>query len=924
MGDQSLFSGENAAFLDTQYVAWLADPASVDPRWSKLFEGWGRPDDGRSPAEPAFKPKSIFASGPAAAPARDDAGLGAARRQAKVAQLINAFRVRGHIVAAIDPLGVWHRGDPAELLPAFFDLHEDELDEPCDKGPLYGEPQTTTPRRVLARLNTAYCARVGIEYMNIHDITQRHWVQDRVETIGDRPHLDKPAAAHFLRKVSDAENFERMLQQRFPGTKRFSIEGGEPLIALLDIALEEAGRLGVLEVALGMSHRGRLNVLANIMDKPMNQIVGEFQDQTGESFQGSGDVKYHLGYSSDYMTRGGHAMHVSLTPNPSHLETVNAVVEGRARAKQDRIGDHDGKKVMPVLLHGDAAFIGQGLVAETLNMSGLEGYKTGGTLHIIVNNQIGFTTSPRDSRSGQYPTDIARMLAIPIFHVNGEDPEAIAAIMKIAMEWRHTFGRDVVIDFCCYRKFGHNEGDEPGFTQPVMYDAIRHRDSPRQVIAQRLIERKLVTEADVQRINEESMRAIEDEATHGAPPPSDDLAPNKALWKQYVRGAQGEPDTVVPLEQLQGLMRKANVVPDGFNLHPKLVRLLAQRLEMVEGARPLDWAMGEQAAFATLAPEGFRVRLSGQDVGRGTFSQRHAVLTDTKTSVEYLPLQHLTADQAPVNVYDSPLSEYAVLGFDFGYSWDYPDALVLWEAQFGDFVNGAQIILDQYVVAGEQKWNRHSGLVILLPHGYEGQGPEHSSARPERFLQLCGEQNIQVACPTTPANLYHLLRRQCLRDLRKPLVILEPKSLLRHPEATSSIADLATGGFQHVIPDTIAPTNVKRVVLCTGKVYFDLLKARRERDLDHVALVRVEMLYPFPAEQILAAIAPYGHPELVWCQEEPRNMGAWPMYDEWLRDELPGFEVRYAGRKSAASPATGSHHKHEAEQAALVDDALTP
>jgi 2-oxoglutarate dehydrogenase E1 component len=922
--EDTLLTGENAAFLDLQYTAWLADPSSVGADWRKLFESWDRPTNGAVPRLPEPRARSIFAGGSPVV-VQAEPNLDAARRQAKVVALVNAYRVRGHMAADIDPLGLAGRVGSPELDPAFFDLTEAELDQPVASRPIYGEPEVSTPRRILDRLRRAYCGSIGAEFMNIQDIVQRRWVQERLETLPERRVLDKDAARRMLRKLSDAESFERMLHNRFPGTKRFSIEGGETLVPLLDQLLAEAGAHGVKEIVLGMAHRGRLNVLANFMGKPVHEIVKEFQDVKAGSFQGSGDVKYHLGYSNDATTSRGDVVHLSLTPNPSHLEAVDPVVEGRVRAKQDRAGDTDRVVAMPVLLHGDAAFAGQGLVAEVLNLSDLKGYRTGGTIHVVVNNQIGFTTAPLESRSTPYATDVARMLAIPIFHVNGEDPEAVAAVTRMAVEWRQTFHRDVVVDMYCFRKHGHNEGDEPSFTQPLMYDEIRKRPTPREMCARRLVASGLVAEAEVSAILNESRDAIDRQSESPAEPPVS-KSPLKDLWAEWGQqtGAT-EIDTTWPVEKLRELLIRANTLPEGLKAHNKVQRVLAQRLEMIRGERPMDWAVGEQAAYATLVTEGVRVRVSGQDSGRGTFTHRHAVITDVETEAEYFPLQHLAPDQAPFHVIDSSLSEAGVLGFEFGYSWDYPDALVIWEAQFGDFANGAQVIIDQFIAAAEQKWNRYSGLVMFLPHGYEGQGPEHSSARLERFLQLCAEDNMQVANVTTPANIYHLLRRQALRKLRKPLVVMTPKSLLRHQDAVSTVEELANGRFQRVIPEIepLDPAQVKRVVLCSGKVYYDLLAERRKRNEQRVALVRVEQLYPFPADAIREALAPFQREsEILWCQEEPRNMGAWPMFDEWLEEATEG-RPRYVGRKASASPATGSQKKHAAEHEKLLSEALS-
>jgi 2-oxoglutarate dehydrogenase E1 component len=911
--DDSLLIGENAAFLDEQYLAWLSDPTSVDPRWRSIFETWERPS-GRT-GGPTAAARSIFAaSGDVGAP-----DPGATRRYGASIQLINAWRVRGHLQANLDPLGLLEPRPNPEMHLDWHGLTDADLDATVPSAPLFGEPPVTTLRAIWSRLKAAYNQSIGAEFMNVHDLVQRRWLQERLETAPDRQPLDAASHRRVLRHLSDAENLERLLQERFPGTKRFSLEGGEALIPLLHEALDHAASLGVSEVVIGMPHRGRLNVLANILDKPVSWICNEFVDNHDhENFHGSGDVKYHLGYSVHTRTASGHPLHISLTPNPSHLEAVNPVVEGRTRAKQDRIGD-DGHKVMPILLHGDAAFAGQGLVPETLNLSELPGYHTGGTLHIVVNNQIGFTTPPTDARSTPYATDVARMLGVPIFHVNGEDLGAVVEVVRLATEWRQRFQRDVVIDLYCFRKHGHNEGDEPAFTQPVMYDRIRRRPTPRESWTKRLIDRGVITDAECQSIHDESYRALDAESR--TPAVATFESPLKDQWSHWSADA-GEPATAVPLDRLQPVLRRLTQTPAGFNVHPKAARVLQQRAEVAEGAKPVDWAVAELAAYGTLVTEGHPVRLSGQDVGRGTFTHRHAVLADAKTGAEHVPCKHLASDQARFDVYCSSLSEAGVLGFEFGYSWDYPEALVMWEAQFGDFCNGAQVIIDQYLAAAEQKWNRFSGLVLLLPHGYEGQGPEHSSGRIERFLQLCGEDNLQVANCTTPANLFHLLRRQALRRVRKPLIVFTPKSGLR--TWASPLSDLAEGRFQPVVDDaTMSASTVRRVVLCSGKVYYDLEEQRAKRQITDVALVRVEMLYPLPAAALSAALARYpAGVEVTWCQEEPKNQGAWPMMRDWLIDDL-GLSPNYAGRPHTAAPATGSPGKHKAEQAALLDRALS-
>jgi 2-oxoglutarate dehydrogenase E1 component len=949
---QSLLSGDNAAFLDEQYRHWLDDPASVDPTLRALFDDLDAPPNGRTGMGPSFAPRSIFAGAGRAAAGGDV-------RQAKVVQLINAYRVRAHLSANIDPLGTREKVVHDELELKYYGLSDADLDAEFDTAPAYGLPPRAKLRTIVEHLRKAYCGSIGAEFMNIMDNTQKFWVQEQLETLPNRAVLTPEEERRVFRKLCDAENFERLLHTRFPGTKRFSLEGGETLIPLLDLLLERAGQRGVREIVMGMAHRGRLNTLVNIFEKPALHVVREFQDVKGET-QGSGDVKYHLGYSSDTTTVNGDQVHLSVTPNPSHLEAVNAVVEGRLRAKQDRDGADAIKRSMAVLLHGDAAFAGQGSVTEVLNLSELKGYRTGGTLHVIVNNQIGFTTAPAEGRSTEYATDVARMLAVPIFHVNGEDPRAVAAVIQMAVDFRQTFHRDVIVDMYCYRKHGHNEGDEPSFTQPQMYKNIRSRPTPREVYAKHLVRIGTLTEAECQAIYDASFDDMQAEAAepeveettmsraplvtkgddpdlsaYGAPgevtqeverPSSARISPLKSLWEVYSSGSVDDVvETGVPLDRLVPLLKKANSVPKGLKAHAKIKRLLKQRQEIVAGERPVDWAIGEQAAWASLLDEGFAVRISGQDSGRGTFSHRHAVITDIETGEEYYPLDHIN-ENARFDAIDSSLSELAVLGFEVGYALDTPDGLVMWEAQFGDFANGAQMIVDQFLAATEQKWNRQCGLVMLLPHGYEGQGPEHSSARMERYLTMCAELNMQVANCTTPASFFHLLRRQVVRKVRKPLIVMTPKSGLRHPLATSTLDELATGHFEPVLDeiDPIDPGKVERVVLCSGKVYYELLAARRERDEQRIAIVRLEQLYPFPRNELMEIYARYGEAEIVWCQEEPRNMGAWPRALHWFLDELPAQRLpRYVGRPEAASPATGSHRKHVREQSALVEEALS-
>ncbi|MEN9786667.1 MAG: hypothetical protein RLZZ299_1931 [Pseudomonadota bacterium] len=914
MANDTLLSGENAAYLEDLLARFQADPASVDAASRALLAGM----DGVAPTGPTRPPRSIFhatVSGGAATSEGSD--LRAAERQAKVARLINAYRVHGHWAAHIDPLDGRQIAKHPELDPAFYGLTDADMDVTVSTSPLHGLPPHATVRTILARLQQVYCGSVGVEFMNILDANAKRWVQQRFENLALAEPVARDTQVRMLDMLTRADGFERFLGVKFQGYKRFSLEGAESLIPLLDRLLDEAGTRGVKEVVLGMAHRGRLNVLLNILHKPPQDMLGEFVDHTEHSdVNGSGDVKYHLGYSSDYTTARGDVIHLSLAFNPSHLEAVNPVVEGRARAKQDRDGDEAGDRVMPLLVHGDAAFAGQGLNAEVLNLSGLPGYRTGGTVHVVVNNQVGFTTSPHDARSTPYCTDVARMLGIPIFHVNGEDPETVARVVALAMEWRQVFKRDVVIDLYCFRKHGHNEQDEPAFTQPLMYRRIGAHAGVREMYRRKLVAAGVITDADANRMSDAFRQSLDEALAQAATPRGKSGSALQGLWAGYGDTAYA-PDTAVPQERLAALLRALNRVPEGFTVHPKLARnVFKLREDQAAGQKPLDWAAGELLAYATLAAEGARVRLSGQDCKRGTFSHRHAVLFDTENGTEWSPVAHATEGQAPVEVYNSLLSEAAVLGFEYGYSLDYPDALVLWEAQFGDFANGAQIIIDNFLVSGETKWNRHSGLVMLLPHGYEGQGPEHSSARIERFLQMAAQENIQCANCTTPAQIFHLLRRQVLRRARRPLIVFTPKSLLR--SATSTLEELATGRFQEVIGDGEGRS---RVVLCSGKVYYDLVAARaaagRDRD---VALVRVEQTYPFPLDALRGELAKHPGAELVWCQEEPRNMGPWPFVALELLEA--GLPARYAGRAAAASPATGFPGRHKREHDDLLAAAI--
>ena len=841
-------------------------------------------------------------------------------KQTKVLQLIHNWRVRGHLVADLDPLDS-RRAPHRDLDPATYGLTLWDLDREFLTGGLSGRERATL-REILDVLRETYSGTIGAEYMYIADPERKEWLQHRMESARNYPALDRPSKRRVMEKLVEAESFERFLHAKYVGHKRFSLEGGEALIPLLDRILGDAAQFGLKEVVLGMPHRGRLNVLANTVGKPLAHIFSEFEGGDPASYQGSGDVKYHLGATGVHRAETGETIAVTLAPNPSHLEFVNPVVEGMVRAKQDALGDREHAQVVPVLLHGDAAFAGQGIVAETMHLSALHGYRTGGTIHVVVNNQIGFTTLPEDARSSTYATDIAKMVHAPAFHVNGDDPEAVVYVAGLALEYRQKFRKDVVIDLVCYRRWGHNETDEPSYTQPLMYAKIKSHPSVATLYAEKLVREGVLAREEVDRLWAAKKQAMQTEGEAGG-------APLAAI----ARRSPVEPpevDAAAMRGRLRVVLQALGTVPDDFEIHPKLVPFLRRRAELAEGKGEVDWATAESLAWGTLLLEGIPVRLSGQDSGRGTFSQRHAVLVDVRTGAEHVPLNAVAPAGVRFEVYDSLLSEAAVVGFEFGYSVAEHRTLVMWEAQFGDFMNGAQVIIDQFLAGSEAKWGQPTGLVLLLPHGHEGQGPEHSSARIERFLTLSAEGNLRLAYPSTPASYFHLLRSQGRDAIEKPLVVFTPKSLLRHARGVSSLGGLAEGSFEPVLDDTVGePARVRRVVLCTGKVYFDLLKAREDARQADVALVRLEQLYPFPAAELGAALARYSPPtDLVWAQEEPRNMGAWRFVRERFLDgevRHPGGRLpRYVGRPASASPATGSLKKHLAEQEALVQEALKP
>jgi 2-oxoglutarate dehydrogenase E1 component len=914
--------GVNAALVEEIRQRYEVDPTSVHESWTGLFEA--------EPGEAA--PTTVVKSEPPSDEFLSERAAQLADKHARVLRLIHSFRARGHRIADTDPLGQRPSYFP-ELDPAHYGFGDDDLDRPYIAGDLPGGPVQTL-RQILDRLRTTYCGRVGIEYTHIQDPGHKSWLRGMVEE--PEKHL-QPTAGERLRileKLAAAELFERFLHTKFLGQKRFSLEGAESLIPLLDTIVELAPADGVLETVIGMAHRGRLNVLSNILGKSLESMFSEFEDSPLiDSPFGSGDVKYHKGYSKDRTVQTGQNIHLSLTANPSHLEAVDPVVEGRTRAKQMRLGDVEGRTILPVLVHGDAAFAGQGIVAETLNLSKLEGYSTGGTIHVVVNNQIGFTTPPSEARSTLYCTDVAKMIQVPIFHVNGDDPEAVIYCVRLAMAYRARFHEDVVIDLVCYRRHGHNEGDEPSFTQPLLYEKIRAKDSVRRLYTEDLLATGLLREEDVTRIEADFEAQLERALAliDTRPPGPDEPYELRGPWSGFARvRPEEEPDTGVPIESLTHIAERIATLPPGFVAHRKLGSLLEKRRKVVADGGAVDWGAGEALAFGSLLLEGYGVRLSGQDSTRGTFSHRHAALVHQETGEEYAPLAHLAQEQGRFEVYDSLLSEAAVLGFEYGYSLADPNTLTIWEAQFGDFANGAQVIIDQFITSAHVKWQRMSGLVMLLPHGYEGQGPEHSSARIERYLQSCADENMQVVNCTTPAQYFHVLRRQMNRSFRTPLVIFTPKSLLRLPRATSSPDDLARGRFLPVLDDSVAsarPDDVDRVVLCSGKVYYDLLEERSRRFGDlgvPAAIVRVEELYPFPSGPLAASLQHFPRAsEVVWCQEEPANMGAWTFMADRLRGLLrEGQTLRYAGRQESASTAVGSARVHKQGQAALLHAAL--
>ena len=920
-----LFGG-NAAFLESLYEQYLRDPEGVPPHWRTYFDGLAP----RSADERAHGPVQSAITARSQQPRMLAAPEGAASaKQAAVSRLIQIWANRGHLIAKLDPLGLMRRPRPRVLELDYFGLSEADLDSEFFTGSRTDAiPKRMKLRDILAQLEYMYAGTIGAEFAHVSNSEERLWLQDQYQTGRIRHRFTPEERRNILWQLTTAEGLERYLHTKYVGQKRFSLEGGDSLIPLLDDLVQQAGIAGVEELIIGMAHRGRLNVLVNILGKSPSVMYSEFEGSYDAALVkgGSGDVKYHKGFSADLRTPGGN-VHVALAFNPSHLEVVNPVVEGSVRARQERRGDERGDRVVPVLVHGDAAFAGQGVVMETLQLSQARGFYTGGTIHIIVNNQVGFTTSdPRDMRSTMYPSDVAKMLEAPIFHVNGDDPEAVVFVTRLALEYRMRFHKDVVIDLVCYRRHGHNEADEPAATQPVMYRVIRQHPTVRKLYADRLIADGVITEAEAAEMIEQYRKGLDEGRPQARA--SLGLIGNKYTvdWSKYANVDWSERvQTGVELRRLRSLGERIVRVPEGMTLHPRVAQVMTNRARMIAGEMPLDWGCAETLAYAALLEDGFSVRITGQDTGRGTFFHRHAVLYDQQTGEPYVPLQHVAERQPRFQVIDSVLSEEAVLGFEYGYSTTEPNCLDIWEAQFGDFANGAQVIIDQFISSGEAKWGRICGLVLFLPHGYEGQGPEHSSARLERFLQLCAEMNMQVCVPSTPAQMFHMLRRQMLRSFRKPLIVMTPKSLLRHELSVSRLEDLVDGGFQLVIDeiDDLPPQQVRRVVFCSGKVYFDLLKARRKDGLRDVALVRIEQLYPFPTEEYEAIVRKYSNArEFVWCQEEPQNQGAWYQIRHRLQGPLGRRELLYAGRAPAAAPATGLPKIHEVEQQSLIEAAL--
>ncbi|WP_338592780.1 2-oxoglutarate dehydrogenase E1 component [Shewanella khirikhana] len=927
--ESSHLYGSNATYVEEMYEAYQEDPTSVSEDWRAVFDNLP-PVNGASadvPEAAHSKIRDYFRS-----LAQEGHRKGAGRvtdpevdaKQVKVLQLINAYRFRGHQNANLDPLELWKRDAVVELDPAFHGLTADDMQREFNTGSFAYGGETLKLGELVKALKATYCGSIGAEYMHITDTDEKRWIQQRLEPTMGRAAFDKGVKSRILEGLNAAEGMEKYLGAKFPGAKRFSLEGGDALVPMMREIIYRAGEAGTKEIVVGMAHRGRLNVLVNVLGKRPAELFDEFAGKHGES-SGSGDVKYHQGFSSDFETPGGN-VHLALAFNPSHLEIVNPVVMGSVRARQDRRGCKDGLSVMPITIHGDSAIAGQGIVQETFNMSQTRGFRVGGSIRIVVNNQVGFTTSNHhDVRSTEYCTDIAKMVQAPIFHVNADDPEAVAFVAQVAVDYRNAFKRDVVIDLVCYRRHGHNEADEPSATQPLMYQKIKKHPTPRKIYADRLIAENAISADEVTAM----INGYRDALDQGDCVVKEwrPMSLRTVDWSPFIGqdwDAAYEP--TVAVARLQKLAEKLAYVPETHPLQSRVAKIYADRGAMAKGEKLLDWGFAETLAYATILEDNNRVRITGQDSGRGTFFHRHAVLHNQNDATTYMPLRNLAEEQGPVDITDSVLSEASVLAFEYGYATAEPGGLTIWEAQFGDFANCAQVVIDQFLSSGEQKWGRLCGLTMLLPHGYEGQGPEHSSARLERFLQLCANHNMQVCVPSTPAQVYHMLRRQVVRPLRRPLVVMSPKSLLRHPLAVSSLEELANGTFQNVIGeiDSLDPKGVNRVVFCSGKVYFELLERRRKENLTNVAIIRVEQLYPFPAEEMAAILADYQHVnDFVWCQEEPQNQGAWYCSQHHFWAAIPkGATLTYAGREAAAAPACGYPELHAHQQESLVVDAL--
>ncbi len=923
----SALAGSNADYVESRYEDWLADPDSVSPEWNRYFESFHGREAGDVPHS-AVQARIALAAQVAARLGPSSVISDAySESQGGVRKLVTAYRSRGHLGADLDPLGMTAKPGAPDLDLPFHGLSEADLDVEFSTYAYFGAERMRL-RDLLARLRATYSSTIGAEFMHISDATQRNWIYRRMEQAGGTFGFSPAQKQRLLERVTAAEGLERYLHTKFVGQKRFSLEGGDSLIPLLDVVIERSGTAGIKELVIGMAHRGRLNVLVNTMGKPPGKLFDEFQGKFDHSDQPdhSGDVKYHMGFSSDIQTSAG-AVHLALAFNPSHLEIVNPVVAGSVRARQVRRKDTAREEAMAVLIHGDASFSGQGVVMESLQMSQARGFAVGGALHVVINNQIGFTISnPADARSTLYCTDVAKFVGAPVFHVNGDDPEAVAFVAQLAFDYRREFKRDVVIDLVCYRRHGHNEADEPAATQPLMYDNIRQRKTTREIYAGRLEQAGVIAAGEAAKMAD----AYRDKLDHGVVTTqlaAPDASVETVDWRPFLKGTLAEdPRTGLVRAQLEDLARIITTLPDGFKLHPRVAKIYDDRRKMAAGELPGDWGFAENLAYASLLKEGYPLRLVGQDSGRGTFFHRHAALHDQNTGQVYLPLLQLVKNPEHVTIIDSLLSEEAVMAFEYGYATSDPYTMTIWEAQFGDFANGAQVVIDQFISSGEAKWGRLSGLMLFLPHGYEGQGPEHSSARLERFLQLCALDNMQVCVPTTPAQAFHMIRRQMKRATRKPLVVMTPKSLLRHKLAISSMDELADGQFQCLIPDSFAaaPAKVSRVVVCSGRVYYDLLEEAEKRGLDNVALVRVEQLYPFPREALVTELKRFPKArDLVWCQEEPMNQGAWYQVQHHLRFCLQDKQkLSYTGRVRSPAPAAGHHGMHVAEQARLVEDAL--